>query len=147
MVTRKTTQATKATIIDTPFVETLRPEAAQPDEAQAFTAYFESLLAGLPSWKRVLCSVALSLVAGMAIGYVGGIIIAVLMVGTLVLGAPTFLAQIIYVLGLIVSTYLAYRAGKFIHLNVIDKTIDAKCSAAYSWVTGLFTSAPKGVAA
>ena len=145
MVTRKTTP--KATIIDTPFVETLRPEAAQPDEAQAFTAFFESMLPKLPSWKRVLCATVLSLVAGMAIGYVGGALIAVLMVGALALGAPMFLAQVIYVLGMIITLYLGYRAGKYIGANVFDKTIDAKCSAAYGWVTGLFTSAPKGVAA
>ena len=142
MVTRK------ATIPATPFIETVTPEAAAPEAAaeKAFTAYFESLLANMPSWKRTLCAAALSLIGTVAVGYVGGILAAYMTVGAIMCGAPLFIAQLIYILGFIVAFYASYRAGNFLYLNVIDKTVDAQFSRAKGWVTGMF-SAPKGVAA
>ncbi len=146
MVTRTTTRANKKaarkeTIIDTPFIETATPEAASPEaEDKAFTAYFESLLAGMPSWKRVLCALAMSLTVASGIGYLGGMLVAYLVVGALVLGSSAFVASIIYVLGMIVAVYASYRAGSFAYMNVIDKTVDAQFSKAKGWVTGLFSS-------
>ena len=146
MVTRKATL--KSTVVDTPFIETVTPQAASPEaEAKAFTAYFESLLANMPSWKRVLCAAVLSLVGTAAVGYVGGILAAYMTIGAIMCGAPLFLAQIIYILGFVVAFYASYRAGNFLYLKVIDKTVDAKFASAKSWVTGLFSSAPKGATA
>ena len=146
MVTRKATL--KSTVIDTPFIETVTPEAASPEqEAKAFTAYFESLLANMPSWKRVLCAAVLSIAGSYVVGYLGGMLTAFMVVGAIMCGASLFVAQLLYVLGIIITIYAGYRAGGFIYLNVIDKTVDAQFSKAKSWVTGLFSSAPKGVAA
>lgn len=146
MVTRKS--PLKSTIIDTPFVETVTPQAASPDqEAKAFTAYLESLLANMPSWKRVLCAGVLSLAGTAAVGYVGGLLCAYLVVGALMCGAPLFIAQVLYILALIITFYASYRAGGFLYLKVIDKTVDAQFAKAKGWVTGMFRSAPKGVAA
>lgn len=145
MVTRKATP--KATIPATPFIETVTPSAASPEqEAKAFTAYFESLMANMPSWKRVLCAAVLSLVGTVAVGYVGGILAAYMTIGAIMCGAPLFLAQIIYILGFVVAFYASYRAGNFLYLNVIDKTVDAQFAKAKGWVTGLFTTATPKVA-
>ena len=146
MVTRTTTRANKKaarkeTIIDTPFIETVTPEAASPEaEDKAFTAYFESLLAGIPSWKRVLCALALSFTVSAGIGYLGSTLVVSLVIGAVVLGSSAFMANIIYVLGMIVAVYASYRAGSFAYMNVIDKTVDAQFSKAKGWVTGLFSS-------
>lgn len=132
--------ARKETIAATPFVETMNPEAAQPESDAAFTAYFESLLAGIPSWKRVLCALALSFTVSAGIGYLGSTLVVSLVIGAVVLGSSAFMANIIYVLGMIVAVYASYRAGSFAYMNVIDKTVDAQFSKAKGWVTGLFSS-------
>lgn len=146
MVTRKSTL--KSTVIDTPFVETVTPSAAPEAAAEkAFTAYFESLLANMPSWKRVLCAATISLIGTVAVGYIGGVLAAYMAIGAIMCGAPLFLAQIIYILGFIVAFYASYRAGNFLYLKTIDKTVDAQFAKAKGWVTGLFATAPKGATA
>lgn len=131
----------KPTIVDTSIGETLRPEAATvtPDD-KAFTAYFESLLEGMPSWKRVLCAMCISMMTSLAVGYTGGYLAACLVIGALMLGAPIFIAQVIYVLGILVAIYAGYRAGAFTYIKVIDKTVDNMFSSAWDKVSGLFSS-------
>ena len=141
MVTRTSKTNTKATVVDTPFVETLRPEAATvaPDDTP-FTAYFESLLEGMPSWKRVLCAMCISMMTSLAVGYTGGYLAACLVIGALMLGDPIFIAQVIYVLGMLVAIYAGYRAGSFAYIKVIDKTVDNMFSSAWNKVTEVFSS-------
>lgn len=141
MVTRTRAPKAKATVVDTPFVETLRPEAATvtPDDAP-FTAYFESLFEGMPSWKRVLCATAISMLASVAVGYPAGYLVACLIIGAVMLGAPIFIAQVLYVLGMILAMYAGYRVGAFTYIKVIDKTVDTMCATAWNKVTGLFSS-------
>lgn len=131
----------KPTIVDTSIGETLRPEAATvtPD-GKAFTAYFESLLEGMPSWKRVLCAMCISMMTSLAVGYTGGYLAACLVIGALMLGAPIFIAQVIYVLGMLVAIYAGYRAGSFAYIKVIDKTVDNMFSSAWGKVTEVFSS-------
>lgn len=153
MVTRTTTRATKSharkeTIAATPFVETIRPEAVTEDDLLAqCSAYLKGLLVDMPSWKRMLCAWVLSGATAYGVGYLGGTLAAYLVVGAMVLGVSSFIAQILLILGLLITFYAAYRASKFAYMSVIDKTVDAKFAQAKGWVTGLFTSAPKGVAA
>lgn len=131
----------KPTIVDTSIGETLRPEAATVTPAdKAFTAYFESLLEGMPSWKRVLCAMCISMMTSLAVGYTGGYLAACLVIGALMLGAPIFIAQVIYVLGILVAIYAGYRAGAFTYIKVIDKTVDNMFSSAWDKVSGLFSS-------
>lgn len=131
----------KPTIVDTSIGETLRPEAATVTPAdKAFTAYFESLLEGMPSWKRVLCAMCISMMTSLAVGYTGGYLAACLVIGALMLGAPIFIAQVIYVLGILVAIYAGYRAGAFTYIKVIDKTVDNMFSSAWDKVTEVFSS-------
>ena len=140
MATRKS--PLKSTVIDTPFIETVTPSAASPEaEAKAFTAYLESLVAGMPSWKRTLCAAVISIVGTVAIGYVGGLLAAYMVVGAIMCGAPMFIAQLLYVLSFIVAFYASYRAGNFLFMKTIDKSVDAQFSKAKGWVTGWFSNA------
>lgn len=145
MVTRTKIKASvKPLITETPFVETLRPEAVTEDDLVAqCSAYLKGLLIDMPSWKRMLCAAVLSGVTGYGVGYLGGTLVAYLVVGAMVLGVSSFIAQILFVLGLLVAFYAAYRASAFAYVKVIDKTVDAKFAQAKGWVTGLFTSTPK----
>lgn len=147
MVTRTKIKASvKPLITETPFVETLRPEAVTEDDLLSqCNAYLKGLLIDMPSWKRMLCAAALSAAVGYGAGYLGGTLVAYLVVGAMVLGVSSFIAQILFVLGLLVAFYAAYRASKFAYISVIDKTVDAQFAKAKGWVTGLF--ATKGVAA
>lgn len=137
----------KPTIVDTPFVETVKPEAAAPAPEQAFTAYFESLMKDLPSWKRVTVGLLLGMAVSYTVGYCAMTLVVYAVIGAIMCGAPIFIAQILYVLGLLISIYAGYRAGGFTYLNVIDETVDAKFAQAKGWVTGLFTSTPQGATA
>lgn len=140
MVTRKS--PLKSTIPATPFIETVAPSAASPEqEAKAFTAYLEGLLAGMPSWKRTLCAAIISIVGTVTVGYVGGLLATYMVVGAIMCGAPLFIAQIIYILGLVVAFYASYRAGNFLFMKTIDKSVDAQFAKAKGWVTGLFSNA------
>lgn len=145
MVTRTKIKASaKPTIVETPFVETIHPEAVTEDDLLAqCSAYLKGLLVDMPSWKRMLCAWVLSGATAYGVGYLGGTLIAYLVVGAMVLGVSSFIAQILLVLGLLVTFYAAYRASKFAYVSVIDKTVDAKFAQAKGWVTGLFTSTPK----
>jgi hypothetical protein len=130
------TRTRKQTIPATPFVETVHPEA----EFTMSGVDWAHIIKGEASWKRWGIAVVASLLASVAIGQVGGVVLGYLMVGAIVLTGSAFITTLIYVLGILLAMYAGYRASMFIYINVIDKTVDAKCSAAWGWATSLFNS-------
>lgn len=127
MATTKSTR--KSTITATPFVETQEPSFD-----------FNAMMDSLPSWKRIACAWIASAVASFGIGYLGGYITSYLMLGAALLTGSVFITLLVYVLGMLLTIYAGYKAGLFIHLEVITESIDARFDSAKSFVTGLFSS-------
>lgn len=130
--------AHKATIVDVPFVESEQPQAASPESM--FKLDWKTLFIGEASWKRAAVAAVASLATSAVVGYFGGHLLGYLTLGATLLTGSMFVALLVYVLGILLIMYVGYRVSAFTYLKVIDKTVDRKCSAAYGWVTGLFTS-------
>ncbi len=121
----KTTR--KATIIDTPFVETQEPSFD-----------FNAMMGSMPSGTRILCAWIASAVVSAGIGYVGMQLIAYLMIGAMVLTGSAFLASTVYVLGMLLVILASFFAGIGAHLEVISEKIDARYSEAKNYINSFF---------
>ena len=145
MVTKSKAQP-KATIVDTPFVETVhaQPEAAGP-------TFFEALRADLGitsvGWKRCAIGAVASLLVTGVLGYLGSHLVAYMALAAAMLSGSMFVAALVYVLGMVAVFYAGYRVGPIVYLAVVDGAVDRAASSAWNKVTGLFTSAPTGATA
>ena len=139
-----TRNKTKATIVDTPFVETVQPEAATPSFFEAIKADLGITSAG---WKRCAIGAVSSLLVTGVLGYFAGHLVAYMTLAAAMLSGSMFIAALVYVLGMVAVFYAGYRVGPLVYLSVVDKSVDRACSAAWSKVTGLFNSAPTPKAA
>lgn len=119
----------KSTITATPFVETQEPSFD-----------FNAMMDSLPSWQRIACAWVASLVTSVGIGYLGGYITSYLMLGAALLTGSVFITLLVYVLGMLLTIYAGYKAGLFVHLEVITEKVDARIESAKSYVSGLFSS-------
>ena len=139
----------KATIVSAPPVETLH--TATPDtEAtlrQRMFASIEEMLANGPSWKRILTAWAIGLATSIGLGYLGGYIAVVLALSAMLLTGSMFVYWLVLIVGVLIAVYGTYRASVFVHMSIIDKSVDRACATAWNKVTGIFRSdAPKSVA-
>jgi len=141
MITRKL----KPTVVITPIEEVVHT----PTYGERLHAMLDEVLAeGQPSWKRTLTAWVVGLSAAVGVGYLTGMALGSLIVGATVLGAGAFLCNVILIIGLIISMYLGNKVAVFVYMNIMDKSVDALASTAYSKVRGWFGgSAIKSVAA
>ncbi len=100
----------------------------------------ETMRIGTATWKRAACATVASLLVSAGAGYLGGYLLAYLTVGAAMLTGSMYITTLIYALGVLAVLYVGYRASVFAYVNVLDKTVGAKCSAAYTWATSLFSS-------
>lgn len=151
MVTR--TSKAKATITDVPFVETTKVEAPAVEEftySQRLHKMLDDALEGAgagASWKRMAIAAVAGILVSGAVGYGAGYLLAYLIVGAALLTGSAFLCSVLYVLGIIMAMYLGYRASGYVYLKIIDESVDRAASSAWNKVTGLFSTAPRGVPA
>lgn len=140
MSTRKT-NATKATVASTPFVETVH--GATPDSEATLNerlyASIKEMLATGPTWKRILTAWAVGLTVSLGLGYLGTYVAAVLAVSAALLTGSMFLFWLTYTVGLLAAIYASYRASVFVHIKIIDKSVDRWAAAAWITTTSLFS--------
>lgn len=124
-----------------------KPAAAFIDEEMTLRQMFATFGVALPSWKRTLIAVVLSIAAGAAIGSVSSVFLDILLVGAMSVTGSMFLATCLYVIGLIISMVIAWRVGKRILGYVLSGNIDRDASIAKDKVMGFFKSEPKEIVA
>lgn len=142
MVTRS---KTKPTIVDTPFVETVHSAAPDtPDtlEARMHAAVNDLFKGSVISWKRIAVAWVVGLAAGFGVSYVLTSLVAYAVIGAALLSGSAFITSLIYILGIIGAIYVSYRASIFVHLKVIDKSVDAAFAATSNKVRGWFAIKP-----
>jgi len=139
MTTR--TRARKQTITETPFVETVKPEAAKAEEfdREQFQKEVNDLLKGIPSWKRVLCATIASVATGWLATSVVMSVVTYLMVGAAFMTGSVFIVNVIYILGVLLAVYAGWRASGFGWMVVIDRKVDRTAERAYSTIKNLFS--------
>ena len=149
MATRNTKQTpadvSDATIINDaiPHAEETIHAASANTEAEA-EAFFKSMFKSLEdfSWKRLVIAWVVGLATCAGLGYLGSALVAYLTIGAALLSGSALITQICYIVGLLITSYAAYRASVFAHIAVMDKSVDRVCSRAYGFVTGMFSKAP-----
>lgn len=148
MVTRK--QTPKQTIVDTPFVETVHGATPDTDEtlqARMHAAVNEFFSGSVVSWKRIVLAWIVGLAAGFGVSFVLSSLVTYAVVGAMLLSGSAFIINAVYIIGMIITIYASYRASVFVHLKVIDKSVDKLIANASHSVRGWFGgSAIKSVA-
>lgn len=126
--------------------EVVPPADAKPDDIksawQKFIGAFDELATHpdfkAPSWQRTLCSAIAGGLVAYGVGYLGSTILNILVLGTLVLTASTFLSTLVFILGMA----LIIIAGAFAGMKVFDfictGSVDKMYASAKSKVSGFF---------
>lgn len=141
MATRK--QAPKQTVVDTPFVETVHGAAPDTNEtlkARLHAAIDDMVKDSVVSWKRMLIAWIVGLAAGFGVSYLATALVSYTVVGALLLTGSAFFATAVYVIGVIITMYASYRASVWVHLRIIDKSVDAVFVNTSNKVRGWFGS-------
>lgn len=133
-----TTRTKKATVI-TPIVDAA-PLGVQPEtyRAQMHRLLDEALDTDGVSWKRRAVAFIAGLATSCLVGYAVGKLIAYTMVGAILLTGSSFLALVIFVLGLITAMYLGSKVSVFVYMNVMNENIDAQFAKASNAVRCIF---------
>jgi len=146
MVTRS---KTKQTVVDTPFVETVHgvaPDTADTLEARLHAAVNDlfrgNVRGNVVSWKRILLAWVVGLATAFGVSYVITSLATYAAVGALMLTGSAFISVFIYVVGIIAAIYASYRVSVFVHLKVIDKSVDAAFANVSNKVRGWFGNKP-----
>lgn len=91
-----------------------------------------------PSWQRTLCGLIAAGLVGAGIGYIGGAILNILVLGTLMLTTSTFLATLVLILGYVLIGVAAWIAGGKVATFICTGGVDKMYASAKSKVTGFF---------
>lgn len=94
----------------------------------------------LPSGKRLLLGFVAAFLTGCVIGYVGSMVLAWLLAGSLLLGAGGFLTMLVTVLTWVLVLIASYWTGGAVGTYIISQTIDRHCTAVWDTVSGWFSS-------
>lgn len=94
----------------------------------------------VPSWKRVLCALAVSTLVGFGISSMAAPIISLLVLSTAALTASAFMSALVMILASAITLLTIWFAGSYAFTKVMDGTVERKLIAAKNWVTGLFSS-------
>lgn len=146
MATTRKTQ-TAANISDATVINSAIPHAEEtihaaeiPEQDAEFFKNMFKMISGELTWKRVIIAWVVGLATLAGLSYLGTAIVTYLTIGAALFSASSLIMQILYVLGLIITAYAAYRASVFAHLAIVDKKVDAVCSSAWGWTKNLFSS-------
>lgn len=126
--------------------EVVPPADAKPDDIksvwQKFIGAFDELSAHpdfkAPTWQRTLCSGIAGALVSFGVGYLGGTIINILVLGTLALTASTFLAMLVMSIGYILTIAVGALAGKKVFEFIAGSGVDKAYASVKSKVTGFF---------
>lgn len=140
-----TSRKTKPTIVHTIHEDQVHGAAPEVETPESFAAKFNwsYIIKGEASWKRWAVAMIAGLAATVAVGYVGVYFVTYTTLAAIMASSSMFISTLVYVLGVLITMYVGYRASAFTYIKVLDKTVDAKCAAAYNWATGLFGSSIK----
>lgn len=139
MATRK--QTTKPTITGTPFTETVHSAAPDTEDtlnARLHAAIDEMFKGSVVSWKRIAVAWIIGLAAGFGASYVMTALVTYAVVGAMLLSGSVFITNLVYIMGLIITFYASYRASIFVHLKIIDRSVDELIANASHSVRSLF---------
>lgn len=142
MVTRS---KTKQTVVDTPFVETVHgvaPDSADSLEARMHAAVNDLFRGNVVSWKRILLAWVVGLAAAFGVSYVLTSLATYAAVGALLLTGSACISVFIYVVGMLITIYASYRVSVFVHLKVIDESVDTAFANVSNKVRGWFAIKP-----
>lgn len=145
-----TKKQTKQTVVDTPFVETTHGAAPDTEEtlnARLHAAIDEMFKGSVVSWKRIAVAWIIGLAAGFGVSYIMTSLVTYAVIGAMLLSGSVFITNLVYIVGLIITMYASYRTSIFVHLKVIDRSVDETFANVSNKVRGWFgSSAIKSVA-
>jgi hypothetical protein len=113
-----------------------QPQSALDAIMQRYNEARIELLAyfGTPDWKRRALSLVAAFVTSFAVGYVGAAIVDWLIAGAVLSGAGTFVALLIYVIGLALTVWAGVKLGTRVGVSIFTGEADAKVVAAYDGI-------------
>lgn len=92
----------------------------------------------IASWKRWVCAYTASFLTGFGIGYVGQILLNLLLVGAAALAVPMFLQFAILVIGWALMFVAAWKLGRKVGVAVLMGDVDRGVANAWGTVRGWF---------
>lgn len=125
-------QRTKKTVVDP--VTPVSQSSVQDDIKRLFAKYSVAV----PSTTRVVINFIACAVVGAGIGYIGSALIEMLVLGAFAFTGSVFLSVALYVLGVVVTLYLAYKAGGYVGDAIMSGRVDRSYQKYSNVVRGWF---------